>query len=327
MQKRAYITGCLGFIGSYITRLFLSDGWRVYGVDKQTYVSDLSNLKTFSRNPNFTYVKKDIRELEFLYDCDFVINCAAESHVDNSINDSDCFLNSNITGVKNLLELIRRKNNTSRRPTLLHISTDEVYGDVTTGKHKETDILKPSNPYSATKACSDMLILGWSRTYDIPYIIARPTNNYGIGQYPEKLIPLCIRNLNRGKKIRLHNQGVPIRNWLHVHDTARAILLLTKHGKLNEIYNIDGGFEQSNLETVKKILVQYYCNKRLSDVSKSFPNELVKMHVDFSYNRIGQDVRYSLDDSKIRELGWQPEKNFDEELEKIVRYHKHNFRW
>ena len=206
--KIVYITGCLGFIGSYVTRKCLKRGWMVRGIDKCTYASNPSRLEEFNSYDNFYFEKKDIKDLKHLYDCDYVINIAAESHVGNSIIQSDDFMDSNISGVKNLLDLIRHKpTNVSKRPIFLHFSTDEVYGDINTGAHTENDLLKPSNPYSAAKASADMLVLAWSRTYGLQYNILRPTNNYGIGQYPEKLIPLTIKNLNRGLKIRLHNNG------------------------------------------------------------------------------------------------------------------------
>ena len=202
MTKIVYITGCLGFIGSYITHTCLEKGWYVKGVDKMTYAANNDLLKEFKKYPNFSFVKCDINDLEFLYECDYIINTAAETHVGNSIVKSDDFVHSNINGVHHLLELIRNYRGEGKDiPTLLHFSTDEVYGDVTEGEHLETDILNPSNPYSATKAAADQLILAWARTYDLPYVIVRPTNNYGIGQYVEKLIPKTCKCLKLGKKI------------------------------------------------------------------------------------------------------------------------------
>ena len=157
------------------------------------------------------------------------------------------FVESNIKGVHNLLELIKNhRGENSEKPILLHFSTDEVYGDIEVGEHTEEDLLKPSNPYSATKAAADQLILAWARTYKLPYIIVRPTNNYGIGQYSEKLIPKAIKYLELGRKIPLHENGDPVRNWLHVEDTAEAILTIIKSNNINEIYNISGNLEQSN---------------------------------------------------------------------------------
>lgn len=315
-MKVVYVTGCLGFIGSYVTRECLKKGWYVRGVDKVTYAADPELLKEFNKYQNFSFEKKDIFDLEHLYDCDYVINTAAESHVGNSIVQSDVFLESNINGVKNLLDLIRHKpENTSKRPILLQFSTDEVYGDIEEGEHIETDSLCPSNPYSASKAAADMLILAWARTYGLQYVIVRPTNNYGIGQYPEKLIPLSVKNLKRGRNIRLHNNGTPVRNWLHVEDTASAIIKIIESGITNEIFNISGGFEQTNLETVKDII---RCFHGETDYTE---------YVDFSYSRQGQDVRYSLNDDKLRKLGWKPEKKFEQEIGLIVQHNKKHWRW
>lgn len=317
-MKVVYITGCLGFIGSYITRLCLNKGWYVKGVDKITYAANEDLLKEFSKYNNFSFIKTDINDIKFLYDCDYIINVAAETHVGNSITNSDDFIKSNINGVHNLLELIRNyRQEHSTVPTLIHFSTDEVYGDVSNGSHTENDLLKPSNPYSATKAAADMLILAWARTYNINYIIVRPTNNYGIGQYVEKLIPKACKFLKLNRKIPLHNDGKPIRNWLHAEDTADAIIKIIESGVKNEIYNIAGGFEQSNLDTVGKIL-EIYLNKKDFNILN---------YIDFSYSRQGQDVRYALDDSKLKNLKWQPKKQFNQEIKNIVNYYSDKFIW
>lgn len=315
MKKIVYVTGCLGFIGSYITRLCLQKGWYVKGVDKMTYAANKELLNEFKQYPNFSFVHCDINDLKFLYDCDYIINTAAETHVGNSIANSDDFIHSNINGVHNLLELIRNyRQETGKVPTLLHFSTDEVYGDISEGSHTETDLLKPSNPYSATKAAADMLVIAWARTHDVPYVIVRPTNNYGIGQYVEKLIPKTCKYLRLGRKIPLHNNGTPIRNWLHAEDTASAVITIIESEVKNEIFNICGGFEQTNLETVIQILNCYGV-------------EDIKSYLDLSCNRKGQDVRYALNDSKLRNLGWNPVKKFDHELIQIVEYYKEKFIW
>ena len=316
-MRIVYITGCLGFMGSYATRRALKRGWYVYGVDKITYAANPTLLDEFNKYKNFRFIKRDIQDLKFLNDCDYVINYAAESHVGNSIINSEEFINSNILGVKNLLDLIRLKPiNCNDLPVFLHISTDEVYGDIATGAHIETDMLKPSNPYSASKASSDMLIKAWSRTYGIEYIMLRPTNNYGIGQYPEKLIPLSVKNLMRAKKIRLHNNGTPIRNWLHADDTAAAVMTIIDSGNVNEIYNVAGGFEQTNIDTVKKIVTEFYGT-----------SDNWEQYIDFSASREGQDVRYALNDRKLKNLGWEPQRNFDKELVSIVKELKRNVMW
>jgi dTDP-glucose 4,6-dehydratase len=316
MIKTVYITGCLGFIGSYVTRTCLEKGWYVKGVDKMTYASNKDLLKEFEKFPNFSFMECDINDIEFLYECDYIINTAAETHVGNSLVKSEQFVHSNINGVHNLLELIRNYRAESKNlPILLHFSTDEVYGDIEEGEHIETDMLNPSNPYSATKAAADQLITAWGRTYDIPYVILRPTNNYGIGQYVEKLIPKTIKYLNLDKKIPLHNGGTPIRNWLHAQDTADAVITIIESKVKNEIFNICGGFEQRNLDTVNKIIILYHKNKE------------VDKYLDLDIKRKGQDVRYALNDNKLRSLGWSPKKLFNNEIKHIVKYYKHKFIW
>ena len=316
-MKLVAITGCLGLIGSHVTRRCLEKGWKVYGVDCCTYAANEEFLVEFYNNHNFTFVKENIATLKYLPDCDYVINVAAESHVGNSIVDSTDFITSNIMGVKNLLDLIRQKQqNVSERPVFFHFSTDEVYGDITEGSHVETDILKPSNPYSASKAAADMLVMAWGRTYGLKHLVLRPTNNYGIGQYPEKLIPVAVKLLMRGKKIKLHDAGAPIRNWLHADDTAAAVTTLIDAGINDGIYNVAGGFEQKNIDTVSKVLECYFGEKRDWE-----------SYLDLSFVREGQDVRYALNDDKLRSLGWRPQKNFDQEIGQIVEHYKNNFKW
>ena len=316
-MKLVTITGCLGLIGSHLTRKCLDLGWRVYAIDNCGYAANLELIDEFSKYENFTFVKEDIAKVKYLPDCDYVINVAAESHVGNSIIDSTDFINTNVNGVKNLLDLIRNKpSNVSQRPIFFHFSTDEVYGDIESGEHIETDILSPSNPYSASKAAADMLIKAWARTYGVEYIILRPTNNYGTHQYPEKLIPLSVKALLRGRKIRLHDEGEPIRNWLHAEDTADAVIAIIGSGQKNQIFNVAGGFEQKNKITVKKV-IQYYFGDERDYID----------YVDLGYKRQGQDVRYALNDDKLRDLGWSPKKSFDKEIPKLVEFYKNNFRW
>lgn len=313
MKKIVYVTGCLGFIGVHVTRKCLEKGWYVIGVDKLTYASNESFLAEFEKFDNFKFIKSDINDLERLVDCDYVINTAAETHVDNSIVASDVFLKSNVNGVHHLLKLIREKGQ-FKMPTLLHFSTDEVYGDIEEGSHTETDLLKPSNPYSATKAAADMLVLAWGRTYKVPYIIVRPTNNYGIGQYVEKLIPKSVKYLSIGRKIDLHDKGLPVRTWLHADDTARAVITIIESGVVNDIFNISGNFELQNIDVVTRILKLF---NGATDVTDYITE----------WQRHGQDVRYSIDDSKLKSLGWKPKADFDTELKKIVKYYKKNFIW
>lgn len=315
-KKIVYVTGCLGFIGGHVTELCLSKGWYVIGVDKCTYASNEGWIESWDmRYPDqFHFIRQDINNLERLYDCDYIINIAAETHVDNSIEDSDAFVHSNINGVHHLLKLINKKK--QRKPVFLHFSTDEVYGDIEQGSHTETDLLKPSNPYSATKAAADHLVTSWARTYGLPYIIVRPTNNYGIGQYVEKLIPKTVKYLSIGRKVDLHNRGTPIRTWLHAQDTANAVITIIESGIVNEIYNISGNYETENICVVEKI------------VKLMFPDSTESMDTYIAHMiRPGQDVRYSIDDTKLKNLGWRPEADFDTELAKIVQYYKENFIW
>ena len=314
MKRVVYVTGCLGFIGGHVTKACLEKGWYVRGIDKGTYAAntDFDELLAYK---NFTFDEQDINDIDRLYECDYVINTAAETHVDNSIASSEVFLRSNINGVWHLLELIK---NAKHKPTLLHFSTDEVYGDLVDGFHKETDLLKPSNPYSATKAAADQLVLAWARTFDVPYVIVRPTNNYGIGQYVEKFIPKSIKALSLGKTIPLHDEGLPKRTWLHASDTAQAIITLIEAGVKNDIFNISGNYEDQNIVVAKKIIDMYYlggCKGKYEE------------HLDTTIKRQGQDVRYAIDDSKIKALGWEPRADFDTELKLMVDYYAKHFVW
>jgi len=311
-KKVVYVTGCLGFIGYHVTKLCLEQGWYVRGIDKGTYAANWQLLPDLQKYKTFTFEHQDINDINRLYDCDYFINTAAETHVDNSIESSDEFVHSNINGVHHILKLINSKK--QKRPIFFHFSTDEVYGDILEGSHTEQDLLRPSNPYSATKAAADMLVLAWGRTHMIPYVIVRPTNNYGIGQYVEKLIPKTCKFLTIGRKIDLHDKGTPVRTWLHAEDTARAVLTIINAGVVNQIYNISGPFQTANINVVRKIL-------ELHGIRDKIENYVEPL------NRVGQDLRYSIDDAKLRKLGWRPQAEFDKELKKIVKYYKNNFIW
>jgi dTDP-glucose 4,6-dehydratase len=313
-KKIVYVTGCLGFIGYHVTKACLAKGWYVRGIDSCTYAANISFLDELEKNPNFVFEQKDINDIDMLYDCDYFINTAAETHVDNSIISSDVFLKSNVNGVHHILELIKSKSR-MKMPVLLHFSTDEVYGDIVEGAHTETDLLKPSNPYSATKAAADMLITAWARTFNVPYVIVRPTNNYGIGQYVEKFIPHSIKYLSLGKPIPLHDMGTPRRTWLHASDTAEAVIQIIETGIVNEIYNISGNYEEQNIVVAQKII---------NLMGLAGP---ISQYLDLSVKRPGQDVRYAIDDSKLKSIGWTPQANFDTELKKIVEYYSKHFIW
>lgn len=312
MSKAVYVTGCIGFIGYHLTKQCLENDWYVYGIDKQTYASNTNFLDDLLKYPKFKYSKIDINDIERIHDCDYFINTAAETHVDNSIVCSESFLQSNINGVHNILQLIKQK---KQKPIFLHFSTDEVYGDIDIGAFSEKQLLKPSNPYSATKAAADMLILAWARTFKIPYVIIRPTNNYGIGQYVEKLIPKAIKYLNLGRKIILHDKGLPRRTWLHVSDTVSAVMKIIETEQINEIYNISGNYEEQNINVAKQILFNFGIYNNEED------------WINGDEKRLGQDVRYSVDDNKLKALGWEPKAEFGVELKIIVEYYKKNFVW
>jgi len=299
--------------------LCLNNNWYVYGIDNCTYASNANKIDYFKSFPRFKFEEKDICDIDRLIDCDYFINTAAETHVDNSIRKSDDFMHSNVMGVYNILELLKNyRRDNSATPVFFQFSTDEVYGDIANGDHTESDLLKPSNPYSASKAAADQLIFAWARTYNFPYVILRPTNNYGIGQYVEKLIPKSCKYLTLGRKIPLHDEGLPIRNWLHAKDTASAVVEIIKSGNVNQIYNVASGFEQTNIQTAKKIIDNFFDSDQVNYMD----------HIDFkSLNRPGQDIRYALDDSKLRKLGWSPKCNFDDEIKGIVEYYKNNFIW
>jgi len=282
------VTGGRGFIGSHFVEEALKRGNVVVDIDKLTYASN--KKLPWDDNPNYTFIKADISELKHLPSCDIVVNFAAESHVDNSIRDTAPFIKSNIFGVYNLLELVRGKPNYDR-PLFFQISTDEVYGDRIEGSFVEEDRLSPSNPYSATKAAAEMLVLSYSRTYDIKYVIARSANNYGLRQYEEKLIPKSLSCIKAGKKIPVHGNGTYIRDWTYVGDNIKAIFCIIESSIKNEIFNISAENHMTNLEVLDIILKWTDQNKKI---------------LQFVENRWGQDLRYSISSKKLRKLGWSP---------------------
>lgn len=288
-EKCIMVTGGLGFIGSHFVELALKSGYEVINVDKMTYAirEDLE----FEKDQNYRLIKKDINDLKELpSNVSHIVNFAAESHVDNSIIGTFPFFKSNVQGVYKLLELVR-KSEPVKRPVFIQISTDEVYGDILQGSFQETDRLMPSNPYSATKAAADQLVLGWSRTYGLKYRIVRSSNNYGFGQRAEKLIPKTMKNALKGVKTGLHGSGQYKREWTFVGDNCQAIMLVLEKGADGEIYNVSSGEELTNLEVVKTVL-------RIMGKPEDF--------FEFVNDRPGQDVRYSVDSSKVRALGWKP---------------------
>lgn len=296
-QKRILVTGGLGFIGSCFVEMALKKGYFVINVDKMTYA--IREDTNFEKYPNYQFIKKDIGDLKELPEnIETIINFAAESHVANSIKSTYEFFKSNVQGVYNLLELIRRLPK-EKQPLFIQISTDEVYGDILEGSFKETDRLKPSNPYSATKAAADQLVMGWSRTYNLRSRICRSSNNYGYGQRAEKLIPKVMKDAIKGIKATVHGNGSYKREWIYTEDNCAAIFLVIEKGKDGEIYNISSNEEYTNLEVIKKVLKVMGRNENFLE------------HVE---DRPGQDVRYSIVTDKIRGLGWKPQMTLDKYL-------------
>jgi dTDP-glucose 4,6-dehydratase len=313
MINIAIVTGCAGFIGINLTKSLLEDGWYVYGIDKLTYAANTDELSKLSMLfPNTLKLEyADIVDINWLPEADVIFNLAAESDVDKSNASAHNFVRSNIQGVQNLLDLVVKSSDIKAyKPLFVQISTDEVYGDLQQGSFSENAFLNPSNPYAATKASADLLIQSYHRTHNIDYVIIRPSNNYGEFQYPEKLIPLTVKRLKTGKRIKLHNNGTPIRTWTHVSDTVEAIKLIYSSNDINKIYNVSSGYEQSNIDTVQKILNTYFNDKVCID-----------SYIDLNYNRAGQDVRYSISCDRLKELGWTPKALFDTEIKKIVKFY------
>lgn len=297
------VTGGLGFIGKHFVRRCLEAGHFVKNIDRISYAADRVVMEEFKSFRNYRFHEADIVSLDFLPECDVLVNFAAESHVDNAITSARNFCTTNFLGVQTLLELTRAKQ-AAERPLFVQISTDEVYGDINTGAYSETAMLTPSNPYAATKAAADMLIKSWGRTYDMQWNIVRPANNYGLHQYPEKLIPKSSWRMKRGLPATLHGDGSYVRSWLHAEDTVDAVLKVIEKAERNAIYNAGGGIEMRNIEVLRAIAGHLGVSE--SDAWVPVPD------------RSGQDVRYSLDDSKLKALGWKPRRNFHEELARIV---------
>lgn len=315
-SMKLLVTGGAGFIGSNFIRHMIRshpDG-EVINLDLLTYAGNLNNLKGIEKNPYYTFIKGDICNRDLVnaildnHKVDAIVHFAAESHVDRSIVDASAFVMTNVLGTNTLLECAR----THTIPKFIHISTDEVYGSAMEGSFKETDILAPSSPYSASKAGSDLLALSYFTTYNLPVIITRCTNNFGPCQLPEKLIPLFVTNLLDGKKVPLYGTGKNVRDWIHVSDHCRAIEFLLERGNPGEIYNIGSGNEKTNLEITKKIL-------NLLSMDDSM--------IEYVTDRPGHDFRYSLDCSKLRAMGWKPRYSFDEALDATISWYKRNEWW
>ena len=312
---KVIVTGGLGFIGSNFIRHLLNKypDIEVVNVDAMKYGSNPSNLKDIEEEDRYHFVKGDIADYELVAnlvkDADIIVNFAAESHVDRSIANPYSFVHSNVLGIFTILEAVRKGNPDAR---LVHISTDEVYGDILQGSFREDDSLRPSSPYSASKAAADMFVLAYARTYGIHAVITRCTNNYGPYQFPEKLIPKTIIRASMNLKIPIYGSGKNVRDWIHVMDHCEAIDLVMGEGEKGEIYNISSGEEKTNLEVVRTVLDIMGKDESL---------------IEFVEDRPGHDLRYSLDSSKMRELGWKPKHSFKEGIRKTVEWYMQNEWW
>ena len=307
------VTGGLGFIGSnFILYVLKNTNFEILNVDAEFYGSNHYNLIEIENSEKYSFVKGDITDKKLMknliLECDCVVNFAAESHVDRSIIDPSPFLNSNILGTFTILDIIK-----NQKKRLVHVSTDEVYGTILQGSATEKTRFNPSSPYSATKASAELLINSYVKTYGVDVVITRCTNNYGPRQFNEKLIPKAIGLCNENKKIPVYGDGNSIRDWIHVEDHCKAIMLVLEKGAAGESYNISSSNEVNNLSLVTKIL---------EILNKS------KENIQFVENRLGEDTRYSLDSSKIyEELGWLPKITFDEGLEKTIQWYISNKDW
>mgnify|MGYP003608184656 FL=1 len=310
------VTGGLGFIGSNFIRLMLNrhDDCRILNLDAQGFGSNIQNLADYKDDRRYTFFRGDIADSSLVSSlvekADLVVNFAAETHVDRSISRPDSFLHSNVNGVFCLLEAIRDHNPSVR---YVQISTDEVYGDILRGSSTEDSTLRPSSPYSASKAAGDVFVLAYARTYGLEAMITRCTNNYGPYQFPEKLIPKTIIRAKEGLKIPIYGTGENVRDWIYVTDHCLAVEQVLNRGRRGEIYNISAGEERTNLFIAKFILEM---------LGKS------EDQIEFVEDRPGHDARYSLDSSRIREeLGWRPERSFEEGLQTTVEWYLQNPDW
>jgi len=308
------ITGGCGFIGSNFIRHILKKypDYKIVNLDKLTYCGNADNLRDIENDKRYSFVKGDICDPKIadkaIKDCGAVVNFAAESHVDRSIENASDFIRTNIHGVYALLEAGKKHN--IRR--FVQISTDEVYGSIKKGSFQETSPLRPNSPYSASKAGGDHLAMAYYTTFKTPVIITRSSNNFGPYQYPEKVVPLFITNLLQNKKVPLYGDGMNIRDWLYVLDNCSAIDLVLHKGKIGEVYNIGGSFEIPNIELTKIIL------KLLGKTDKM---------INYVPDRLGHDRRYSLDSGKIKKLGWKPSGSFDKAIKETIKWYKNNTTW
>ena len=319
-MKKIIVTGGLGFIGSNLIKLLLKKKYFVINVDKITYSSNFYNTKEFKNDKNYKFIKcdinsKKIQQILNKYKPSGIFNLAAETHVDRSIDSPKSFIDSNVLGVFNILEIFRafvRKNFNTR---LIHISTDEVYGDILNGRSDENYPYKPSSPYAASKAASDHLVSSYIRTYKIPAIVTNCSNNYGPKQHPEKLIPKIIHNIIHNKKLPIYGDGKNSREWIYVEDHCEALIKIFEKGKIGNFYNIGSNKNKTNLEITTKLI---NIGKKNVKIGK---NVMIK----FVADRPGHDIRYALNSRKlIKELNWQPKKSLADGLHRTFTWYLNN---
>ena len=350
MQRTILITGGAGFIGSHVVRLFVTKypDYRIVNLDKLTYAGNLSTLAPIMDNPNFRFVKADICDREAVYKLfeeehpDIVVNFAAESHVDRSIENPEIFLKTNIIGTATLMDACRKYGITRYH----QVSTDEVYGDLPLDRpdlfFTEETPIHTSSPYSSSKAGADLLVLAYHRTYGLPVTISRCSNNYGPYHFPEKLIPLIINNILAGKSLPVYGKGENVRDWLYVEDHCKAIDLVVRQGKEGEVYNVGGHNEMKNIDivrlTIRTIHNMMEKDKGLRSILKKQVRDAATGDIDISWinddlitfvaDRLGHDQRYAIDPTKIKnELGWQPETMFAEGIVKTIRWNLEHQDW
>ncbi|MDD3717865.1 MAG: dTDP-glucose 4,6-dehydratase [Actinomycetota bacterium] len=311
---RLLVTGGCGFIGSNFIRHVLEEHPEdeVLNLDKLTYAGNPANLADVEDSPRYLFHKGDVCEADdvamaFSWGPDAVVNFAAETHVDRSISGPETFVRTDVLGTCRLLEQAREKG-----IRFLQISTDEVYGSIREGSFTEKSPLQPNSPYAASKAGADLLVRSYTRTYGLDAVIVRSSNNYGPFQYPEKVIPLFVTNLLEGRKVPLYGDGSNVRDWLYVGDNCRGIDLALRSGLSGEIYNIGAGQEKTNLELTRAIL----------DILGAGEESVERVR-----DRLGHDFRYSVDSTKLRELGWSPRRDFEDGLRETVQWYRENAAW
>ena len=332
VKRSILITGGAGFIGSHVVRLFVKKypDYRIVNLDKLTYAGNLENLKDVENEPNYTFVRGDICDYERMvevfreYDIDGVIHLAAESHVDRSIKDPFTFAKTNVMGTLSLLQAAKVCWDGNYEGKLFyHISTDEVYGALEFDDTLFTEQTKyaPHSPYSASKASSDHFVRAYHDTYGVPTIVTNCSNNYGPYQFPEKLIPLFINNIRKGKSLPVYGKGENVRDWLYVEDHARAIDTIFHKGRIAETYNIGGFNEWRNIDLIKVLI---------KTVDRLLGNEEGhSLHlITYITDRLGHDARYAIDSTKLKEeLGWEPSLQFEEGIDKTVKWYLENEAW